>query len=528
MSADAVIHRLQEKNYILTSEAVKYILDSMNPEALENNVLTHFKGNVFITPKELKIQTPKSTAPQPITLQPTTPQPTAPQPTTPQPTALEPTTPQVIIEGTRFKPLAKEYPKQIKVKKSLEQTKSISTGTVQDFTDYFLNRYEQLSAFLKTRGKSTHLPISEARKRQYQECKIIGMVTEKKTTKNGHKLIHVEDPSASALVFIGKDNEALGKMMDHIILDEVIAIEGKQSKDLFIANSIFQPDMPQRDVKTIEDDIAIAMLSDIHIGSKLFMGQQFEHFIKTLRGEIGTEKQQQLLGKVKYITICGDAVDGVGVYPTQETELAITDIYEQYDKLHSYIEMLPDYIHVVIVPGNHDTVVKVADPQPRIPEKAMPKTYKMSNVTLTSSPAILDIHGVNTLLYHGFAFDDVIADLPSASYAKSESPMTEMLKRRHLHPRYGGKPITPEKHDHLVISESPDLFHGGHLHNNGYANYKGTLVVNSGTWQSITEFQAKMGHKPTPCILPIFEAKHGRVNAMHFDRKDYYEYERVL
>jgi DNA polymerase II small subunit len=79
--------------------------------------------------------------------------------------------------------------------------------------------------------------------------------------------------------------------------------------------------------------------------------------------------------------------------------------------------------------------------------------------------------------------------------------MKVLLKARHLAPMYGGRtPIAPESEDMMVISEVPDIFHSGHVHVTDIQNYKGTLVVNSGAWQSQTKFQQTMGIMPTPGI----------------------------
>jgi DNA polymerase II small subunit (EC 2.7.7.7) len=47
----------------------------------------------------------------------------------------------------------------------------------------------------------------------------------------------------------------------------------------------------------------------------------------------------------------------------------------------------------------------------------------------------------------------------------------------------------------------------GHIHKNGLLEYHGVQIVNSGTWQDRTDFQVRQGHMPTPCNLPVFEAK---------------------
>lgn len=346
------------------------------------------------------------------------------------------------------------------------------------------------------------------------------MISEKKITKNGHILFKLEDLTGTINALVPVSNKRLLAFCSSLLLDDVIGIEGKLSNELFIIDQIFQPDIPQKETKTTEEDINLVLISDMQIGSELFLRKNFEKFLSWLKGEVGDEKAREQAGKVKYLTVCGDVVDGIGIYPGQENGLEITDIFEQYKMFSDFMLEVPDYIHVVVCPGNHDAV-KTADPQPKLPKDLIPDLYDRDNVTLIGSPGMVEVHGLKTLMYHGTSFDDIIAELPHTSYDQSESVMIESLKRRHVHPIYGGKPITPGKKDHLIIEETPDIFHTGHIHRNGYANYKGVICINSGTWQQVTPYEIKLGHKPTPCILPIVEMKYGRINVLHFDRQEF-------
>ena len=76
---------------------------------------------------------------------------------------------------------------------------------------------------------------------------------------------------------------------------------------------------------------------------------------------------KEIAGRVKYVLIAGDIVDGVGVYPNQAQELCIRDVHKQYNFAAKYLEKIPEYIEIVISPGNHDASRK-ALPQPAIPE----------------------------------------------------------------------------------------------------------------------------------------------------------------
>jgi DNA polymerase II small subunit len=114
--------------------------------------------------------------------------------------------------------------------------------------------------------------------------------------------------------------------------------------------------------------------------------------------------------------------------------------------------------------------------------------------------------GVSVLIYHGRSIDDLVMRIPGLSYAAPEKAMIEMLRRRHLSPIYGSRvSIAPEHADHYVISHPPAILHSGHVHTVGIARYKGVAVINSGTWQSQTDFQKKMNIQPQPGIVPIID-----------------------
>ena len=89
---------------------------------------------------------------------------------------------------------------------------------------------------------------------------------------------------------------------------------------------------------------------------------------------------------------------------------------------------------------------------------------------------------------------------------KPVETMKEFLTCRHLAPVYGKRTqIAPVSKDWLVIENIPDIFHTGHVHINGFEKYKGVSLVNSGCFQSQTDFMKSFGIIPTPGIVPIIE-----------------------
>ncbi|MCL5430471.1 MAG: DNA-directed DNA polymerase II small subunit [Candidatus Marsarchaeota archaeon] len=393
-------------------------------------------------------------------------------------------------------------------------------GTALGFVEYFKSRLRKLRAYLESHGGSVDGLISNLGSLKSlasgREVTVIGIVTAKSITKNGHTMVILEDEEGSARVLFMSGTSDLAKSLlskaSTIVNDEVLAIKGKISGPFVIANDVIWPDVPIKDRKKIEDDLAIAFMSDVHVGSKRFMDKNFSHMIQWLNGNIPDNKE--LAGKIKYIVIAGDVVDGIGIYPGHETDLAMFDIYTQYKELFRYLSAIPDYIHIFLMPGNHDAVQR-AEPQPP-PSAEILSDFSKSNIHVLSNPSYLSAHGLDILAYHGTSLDSIISAIPGMSYAHPEKAMVELLKRRHISPIYGGNVVVPTKEDNLVISKIPDILHMGHIHKNGLTNYHGVEIVNSGTWQARTDFQIRQGHIPTPCILPVYEMKSRNFTTVNF------------
>ena len=489
MDSITVIKSLQDKGFLISPEALQRIMAATNPDELAELALKNAEGKLSIELADLEHR---------------------------EKTKIVAEEKPVLVEHTSFRPLAKDVESRVSVRDAGGDTHSL--GGIDDFFKHFNDRYDQLKGMLMHRGHNPFTPINNLNNRKGQRVKLIVMLDEKKATKNGHVIFQLEDPTGTLTALVPKSNAPLIRATANLIQDQVMGVEGRISKDLFIVDDFFEPELPPRSVRTIDENICLAMTSDMHIGSKLFMKKNFEQFLEWLKGKKGDELQRELAGRIKYLTIAGDLVDGVGTYPGQEKELDISDIYAQYDTFSNYIEQIPDYIHIVICPGNHDAV-KVADPAPPLPKTLVPRLYERGNVTLIGSPDLVELHGQKALMYHGTCFIDMINNMPGLSFDKGAKIMTEFLKKRHIHPYYGGKPITPTHHDKLVIREAPDYFHCGESHNNSYEVYNGTICVNSGTWQQISPYQQAQGHIVTPCILPIIDMHRGKIKVMHFDRE---------
>ncbi|WP_428982131.1 DNA-directed DNA polymerase II small subunit [Methanocella conradii] len=394
---------------------------------------------------------------------------------------------------------------------------STCIGDYDEFVGYFRDRYGRLGDMMRHRISAR--PIESIKKKGFSrgekaEVSVIGMVSDVRSTSNGNRLAEIEDMTGSISVLISKDKDIFETPL---LLDEVVGVTGTvKDGGLLMASSIIYPDVPNTNVpRRSEEPSAAALISDVHIGSNTFLEDRWLKFIDWLNGDYEDDRSHGLVSRLKYVVVAGDLVDGIGVYPGQEKELSILDIYEQYSKAAEYFDQFPKGLNIIITPGNHDAV-RQAEPQPALPDEVR-RMFKHPNITFAGNPSAVEIEGVRLLLYHGRSLDDLVSSLPGASYSRPEKAMAELLKRRHLSPIYGGKVmIAPEARDHFVIDPLPDIMHSGHVHTVGVCRYRGVTLVNSGTWQAQTEFQKRMNIQPDPAKIPIVDLHTGDVSILNF------------
>ena len=384
---------------------------------------------------------------------------------------------------------------------------STCEGTLEDFARYFRNRFKVLGAMLRSRRElGGAQDISKAR-RSTREVRIIGMVADVRTTKNGHRILELEDDTDRIPVLIPADSPLAAET---VVADEVVGVAGTvNDRGLLIAQALVQPDLPTTKVfRGTEGHARAAFMSDIHVGSRTFLDEKWSKVTAWLSGA------DEIARSVRYLVVSGDVVDGIGVYPRQDEELAIDDIYAQYEALARMMAALPDRVTVVMIPGNHDAV-RPAEPQPAFPT-SIQKLFD-SNIVFAGNPCLVSLEGVRILAYHGRSMDDLVSAIPGMSYHRPMDAMKAMLRRRHLAPIYGGKtPIAPEAEDHLIIEEVPDLFVTGHVHSVGVDAYRGVVLVNASTWQAQTPYQKMRNIEPMPGRLPIVDLATGQAVIREF------------
>ncbi len=377
--------------------------------------------------------------------------------------------------------------------------RSTGTGSYNDFVDTFRDRYRRLSPVLT--GRVNQRPTSAVREAKGgDDAAIVGMVNDVRSTASGHWLVELEDTSGVFPCLVMKDRPA-AELVEELLFDEVIAVEGTLADDggVLFVNSLHFPDVPRTfEPNTADRHVRAALVSDIHVGSQEFMADAWERFA----GWLHTDDAE----RVEYLLIAGDMVEGVGVYPDQDEELSIVDIYDQYEAFSEHLKSVPGDMEIVMIPGNHDAV-RLAEPQPGFDDE-LRSIMSAHDARITGNPSTVTIEGVSVLMYHGVSLDEVIAELPEekASYEHPERAMYQLLKKRHVAPQYGGKTrLAPEEEDYLAIDDVPDVFHTGHVHKLGYGRYHGVLAVNSGCWQEQTAFQRSVNIDPDTAYAPVVD-----------------------
>jgi len=404
-----------------------------------------------------------------------------------------------------FHPYAKDVEANISIIED-PTGKLSSNGTIEEYLQYFQDRFKRIERLLRQRiDVKAATPISEALKSPAKaKLKIICMVAEKRESKQT-VILTVEDLQANATVLVTHNaREELHRKTQLLLPDQVVCIAVVKTRSkLFLAEDIIFPEVDQKPRRRAEEPVYAVLTSDMHVGSTKFHREAFNRFILWLNGKYGNGKMKEIASHIKYLLIAGDIVDGVGIYPNQMKELVIKDVHKQYMLASKLIEQVPDYMEVIVSPGNHDAPRK-ALPQPAIAEDFLKPLQESGRVHSLGDPCLVSLHNVEVLMYHGRSLDDIIATVPGIDYEHPEKAMKLLLQSRHLAPLYGGKTmLSPENRDFLVIERVPDIFHAGHIHVTGCCNHRGVLIVNSGGWQEQTDYMQKLGLVPTPGKVPV-------------------------
>lgn len=374
---------------------------------------------------------------------------------------------------------------------SAQEVNDKALESPQDIVDAFFSRYQQLSRIvmentqLEGLTSINNLPVGK-------RASLIGLVRECQHTKNGHLLMVLEDPTGEIKALFSKSSGKLLEQAGTVLLDSCIGVVGDCDREIVYARELYFPGVPAGHPKKDSKGKPIVFISDLHYGNKLFYAKEFDAFIDWVNTQ-----------DIAHLFIAGDIIEGIGVYPGQESDLAITGIDEQYEGVARLLSKIRHPI--TLCSGNHDAV-RLAEPQPA---QHHPALDALSHVTSAPSPSRFQIGTLQIMLYHGNSFpyvaDTVEHIRQRGGIKKADLIMRLLLKLRHLNPTFGSIPYIPQDPDPLLIDTIPDILATGHLHVAVSHQYGKTTCLNCSTWVGTSDYQRQRGIEPDPCKAFIID-----------------------
>lgn len=406
---------------------------------------------------------------------------------------------------------------------------------VKDFVNYFRGRFDEIKKILIEHSTLDNLVSINKISGSGGSFSIIGIVSSKSVTKNKNIILEVEDLTGKIKVLINQNKKDLYKEAENIALDSVLGFRGSGNREIFFVNELIFPEARIFEKKKSPVEEYALFLGDVHYGSKLFLESSFLKFIDYLNGIVpGTEEE---VNKIKYLFVVGDLITGVGNYPTQEKDLVVVDLEQQFLGIAELLGKIRKDIKIIISPGNHDCV-RLMEPQPVLDIKYAWSLYDMENVFVTPNPSTVNIAskknfpGFDVLTYHGFSYPYYAGDIPDLVSKDAmncpEEIMKFLLKQRHLAPTHGSNQYYPFEEDPLIIKEIPDIFVSGHTHKCGINYYNNILVVSTSCWEAMTTYQEKFGNKPDHCKVPMVNLKNNSVRILDFEEVEESEEKKFL
>jgi len=394
---------------------------------------------------------------------------------------------------------------------------------VKDFANYYRNRFSEIRNFLQESPQLNNLVSIDKIFGSRQGISLIGIISNKRVTKNKNLLFEIEDLTGKIKVIVNQNKKEIYEKAEEIALDSIVGFRGSGNREIFFVNDIVFPDaiIPERKKSNVEE--YVLFIGDLHFGSKLFLEDSFLKFIDYLNGKIPNTPEVE---NIKYLFIVGDLVTGVGNYPNQKKDLRIVDLEEQFIALANILDKIRKDIKIIISPGNHDGV-RLMEPQPLLDEKYAWPLYNLKNVILTTNPCQVNIGandgfvGFDVLTYHGFSFPYYVNNVPRLMAKKAmNSPdliMKYLLRNRHLAPTHASAQFFPSEEDNLIIKKIPDIFVSGHTHKSAVSYHNNILIISISCWEAMTPYQEKFGNEPDHCKVPMLNLKTREVKILDFD-----------
>src|SRR5207247_26068 len=142
--------------------------------------------------------------------------------------------------------------------------RSTCEGTLEDFTKYFRHLFRVLQEMLRRHREFGGAQDIAKAKRSTREIRIIGMVADVRTTKNGHRILELEDDTERVPVLLPADSPLASET---VVPDEVVGGIGfyaRQDAELTIDDIYGQYEALAGMISALPDRLAVVLLPGNH------------------------------------------------------------------------------------------------------------------------------------------------------------------------------------------------------------------------------------------------------------------------
>ncbi len=191
-------------------------------------------------------------------------------------------------------------------------SKITSAEGVDGYNALFTSRFSKLKKIVSNRPEAKMLKSisSVISTKSNDDMYICGLLSERRVERNVTKLT-IDDPTGSIdTIVFDKDLQktAATLLTDQFVMEKISF--GKNGG--FIVKDVIVPDIPEHAPNRSKTETYAVFLSDLHIGSMYFMEKELNDFILWL------SSPDPVARKIRFVLICGDIVDGVGIYPNHD------------------------------------------------------------------------------------------------------------------------------------------------------------------------------------------------------------------
>jgi DNA polymerase II small subunit len=374
----------------------------------------------------------------------------------------------------------------IKIIKSIDCTNSPDLKKrIQFYQSRFMFLYKRIEKSIKARGLELSYFVERGDK---EEFTIIVRVNEIRQNKTFITIICEELYKGTSHVFpvyAKTDQENTNLLFVGITIGLII----KCYKERYYIDEIIWANETTKHYIPKHYTVAkyICAISDVHVGANNFREDKFENFIKYVNDT----------ASIKYLVVAGDICEGVAVYSEQNGSLSLAHgtMDEQVLSMNAIFSKFRKDLNIILSPGNHDSGVGLAEPQPNPYSNVK---FNHPHITCVTNPAFLQIEGLDYLVYHGRALSAYIRDIELFTTENTVDICEYLVKVGHIASMLDVMNVARITNmDYMHIESRPHIFHVGHTHIANVKHSKGTTYVNGGTFQDITPYQQSMGIAPT-------------------------------